>query len=104
MLPVCLPDVPRSKALTATSPGLLPHDSTLLVGDGVAGGVTGALPDAGGVALGVELAVCVVLGVAVCERLTPSVWVADADCVRGTADVGRGDTLIDGREYAHVSV
>jgi hypothetical protein len=54
VLPVCLPDVPRSKALTATSPGLPPHDSTLLVGDGVAGGVTGALPEAGGVALGVE--------------------------------------------------
>ena len=104
VLPVRLPDVPESTAVTATSPALLPQLRALLVGVGVAGGVPGALPVPVGVPLRVTLGVGVEVGVAVIERLTPIVLVADADCVRGTAEVGRGDTLMDGCAYDHVSV
>ena len=104
VLPVRLPDVPDSTAVTATSPALLPQLRALLVGVGVTGGVPGALPDPVGVPLRVKLGVGVTLGVAVVERLTPIVLVADAERVRGAAEVGRGDTLMDGCAYDHVSV
>jgi hypothetical protein len=104
VLPVSLPDAPVSTAVTPTSPALVPQLRALLVGVGVAGGVPGALPVVLGVLLRVAAAVGVMLGVAVVERLTPIVLVAEADCVRGTADVGRGVTLMDGSAYDHVSV
>jgi hypothetical protein len=104
VLPVRLPEAPVSTTVTPTSPALLPQLRTLLVGVGVAGGVPSALPVALGALLRVAAAVGVMLGVAVLERLTPFVLVAEADCVRGTADVGRGVMLMDGSAYDHVSV